>query len=149
MQVVEVFITNRNNLKYMFVEKLHGNFDIIQYRVFYNKNHFQVLSADDYDSIYGNDKQYNIMDFIDFIKTDLVCNADNDRRIPRMLDELDKTQTWMKRLNRINPSLYGYRDAILSSIDIYNDIFSQRPKEEEHDYGDDLVKLRSYDDFKN
>lgn len=143
MQVVQKFIINRNNLRNIYVEKLIGGFNNTQYYIYHNINSFEVLSVDDFINIYGNDEKYSLYDAMNNIEIDLLIN--NDGQIETLLDNIKLLENKFKDSNEYNPSLWGYRETLLSSIDSYNNLLEKRDVIEEHDYEKDLLRLEGND----
>lgn len=142
MQVIQKFIVNRNNLRNIYIEKLVGNFNNIQYYVYHNMNSYEVLSPDDFLNIYGNDERLTLFEIVDKIEIDLLTN--NDKNVIQILENLKILKNKFKNSN-VNPSLWGYRETFLSTIDNYNYILENREVEEEHDYEKDLLRLQGND----
>lgn len=143
MQVVEKFIINRDNLKYMYVEVLLGNFGNKQFHVFHNIENKEIKSPEDFSITYGNNEYLPLGQAINNMDNDVVEITDKKTLI--LINNLKLLKEKFKDTNKWNPSLWGYRETLLSSIDDYNNILDQREKSEEYDYEREYDRLAEND----
>ena len=143
MQVVEKFIINRDNMQYMYVEALLGNFGNKQFHVFHNTKNYEIKSPEDFSVTYGNNEYLPLYAAINNMDNDVVEVYDRNALI--LLNNLKLLKEKFKNSNKWNPSLWGYRETLLSSIDSYNNILDKREKIEEYDYEREYDRLTEND----
>lgn len=141
MQVIEKFVIDRNNLRYIYTEKLIGNFHNVSYHIYTNADDYVSLTSDEFYSIYGEDYKASIKEFVKYSMGDILCSKDNISDTPLLIRDLRLLEKHFNKYNT-NPSLWGYRDTLLKSIDKYNYVVENRAMlEDEYNYADDLKKL--------
>lgn len=142
MQVVEKFVINKNDLKYIYVETLMGSFATVQYRIYHNLNTCEIKSVDDFNVTYGVDEEITLFEAVKNIDNDIIEILDDKTNL--LLDNVKILKEKLKNSNKWNPSLWGYKETFLSSLDIYNELIDQR-KIEQEDYERDYNRLKGND----
>lgn len=148
MQVVEKAIINRNNMYYLYVEKLLGNFSNIQYRVYYNLKDWEHFSIDDFYSTYGDDEQITLYEFTSDAETDILTTNEYQDSYCSLISDLEILNKNLKSGNKRNPSLWGYKATFLTTMDNYNNAILNKKynvNDEEHDYEKDIKRLSDED----
>ncbi len=146
MQVVEKFVLNRKDLKYIYVERTEGNFNHVQYNVYHNIKNCQKLSDDDFYLTYGNDEIISLIEYVKAVQDDIIFENAEPNIIKKLLVELKKVETRIKMFKKSNPSLWGYKATLLSCIDLFNKVLEKNPREkDEYDYQIDINRLEDND----
>lgn len=142
MQVVEKFVINRKDLKYIYVERTEGNFNHNQYNVYHNMKNCQKLSDNDFYLTFGDDEVLTLMEYIKGVQDDILFENVNKNIISKLLIELKKVEMRIKPFNKNNPSLWGYKATFLSCIELFNKVIEENPREkDEYDYQTDIDRL--------
>lgn len=145
MQVIEKFVVNRDNLKYIYGETLMGTFGDIQYRIFHNAMNEEMKSVDDFNVTYGTNPMITLYDAMEHIDSDIIEIPNEE--INLLLNNVKTLKERFKIGNRYNPSLWGYKQTLLSSIDIYNKLLDQNRNNifEDYDYERDYNRIMDND----
>lgn len=120
MKVISKFIINRNNLMYIYVEKVLINNEPIYY--VYSEDGKEILPSYHFQSIFGNDKKISIYDFLILMQTTITGNSIDIEENDVLYKKINKLLKEIKNMDRKNPLLGNYSYNVCKLLDIYNNL---------------------------
>ena len=125
MSTIKKMIINRNDLEFIYAEKQKDMLGNISYLVYHQECRPFVYSTETFHSIYGEDKKYPLITFISSVEDRLLeLDIDNDKKLSYILKGFYEVNQKIKDKNYINPSLWGYKNTFITSLNLFNTLIT-------------------------
>ena len=140
---ISKFVINRNNIEFLYTEKIQF-IDGIRFLVYEDKEPTEYYPDTFYDT-YGTDPKLSVHRTISLIESDLVTHNIESDNMASLLELISSLKNRIGTKNYRNPSLGQDKISVLESIILYNKLLDQKHSyEEEHDYLNDLEILTKH-----